>query len=170
MIMKSLLILFICFYPPTGTWNLVSLRLQLDQAANSKAMAEKLNDQLRNVNEKSLPILIGFKAISEMVMCKHLINPISKVSHFKKGRHLLETAISASPRNPELSFFRFTTQSNVPALLNYKSDLNSDKAVLINYLKLGGTKADPDLFKRIKAYMLGSKFCSAQEIRLIRSL
>ncbi|MDB5020786.1 MAG: hypothetical protein JWQ28_1913 [Pedobacter sp.] len=170
MILKSLLSLIICFYFAPGTWNLLSLRLQLDQAANSKVLAEKFNDQFRNVNEKSLPILLGYKAISELVMCKHLINPISKLSHFRKGRNLLEIAIAASPKNPELSFFRFTTQSNVPALLNYKSDINTDKAVLINFLRSGGTKADPDLFKRIKNYMLSSKFCTAQEIRLIEGL
>jgi hypothetical protein len=170
MIIKSLLTLFICLYTVPGTFDLVSLRLQLDQAANSRAMAEKFSNQFRNINEKSLPILIGFKAISEMVICKHQVNPISKLSHFRKGRNLLELAIAASPRNPELSFFRFTTQSNVPALLNYKSDLQQDKAVLIAYLRSAGTKTDADLFKRIKNYLLVSKYCSPQEINLIRSL
>jgi hypothetical protein len=170
MIIKSLLTLFICLYMTPGTWNLLNLRLQLDQAANNKAMAEDFNHQFRYVNEKSLPILLGFKGISEMIICKHLINPISKLWHFRKGRQYLETAIAASPKNPELCFFRFTTQSNVPAFLNYKSDLRADKAVLINYLKLGATKDDPDLFKRIKNYMLGSQYCSQQEIKLIKGL
>jgi hypothetical protein len=170
MIIKSLLTLLICFYMKSDTLNLLSLRLQLDQAANSKVSAEKFNNQLSNVNEKSLPILIGFKAISEMLLCKHTFNPLSKVWHFRKGRQLLETAIAASPKNPELSFFRFTTQSNVPALLNYRSDIIADKAVLINYLIKSGTKTDPDLFKRIKNYLLGSTHCSPQEIRLIRTL
>jgi hypothetical protein len=170
MIFKSLLTLFICLHMASGSLNLLNLRLQLDQAANNKALAEKFNDQFKNVNNKSLPILLGFKAISEMVLCKHLINPISKLSHFRKGKQYLETAIAASPRNPELSFFRFTTQSNVPTLLNYKADLNADKGVLINYLKSPGTNPDLDLFKRIRNYMLTSKYCSAEEIRLIKSL
>lgn len=154
----------------SGTVNLVSLRQQLDGAANNKALAEKFNDQFKNVSENSMPILLGFKAISEMVLCKHVVSPISKLSHFRKGKRLLEAAIAASPENPELCFFRFTTQSNVPALLNYSSDIQADKRVLINALKTGAIKADPDLFKRIKSYMLTSKYCTSQEITLLKSL
>jgi hypothetical protein len=168
--LKPLITLILCLFMNPGTVNLVSLRQQLDGAANDKALAEKFNDQFKNVNERSLPILQGFKAISEMVLCKHVISPISKLSHFKKGKRLLESAIAASPENPELCFFRFTTQSNVPSLLNYSSDIQADKQVLINALKSGSIKGDPDLFKRIRNYMLSSKYCTAQEITILKRL
>lgn len=168
MIFKSLL--FLCLSFTSGALDLISLRRQLDQAANSRAQAENFNNQFRNISEKSSAILIGYKAISEMMLCKHLSNPISKLSHFRKGRRLLEIAIIAAPTNPELRFFRFTTQSNIPSLLNYSSDLDVDKALLINYLRTSGTNTDPDLFNRIKNYLLSSKFCSAKEIKLIKSL
>lgn len=170
MIVKPLLTLILCLFMNSGTVNLVSLRQQLDGAANDKALAEKFNAQFKNISEKSQPILLGFKAISEMVLCKYVISPLSKLSHFKKGKRLLEAAIAASPENPELCFFRFTTQSNVPGLLNYSSNLQEDKRVLINALKSGAIKSDPDLFKRIKRYMLSSKYCTAQEITLLKSL
>ena len=170
MIVKPLLTLILCLFMNSSTVNLVSLRQQLDGAANDKALAEKFNAQFKNVSEKSLPILQGFKAISELLLCKHVFSPISKVSHFKKGKRMLEAAIAASPENPELCFFRYTTQSNVPGLLNYSSDLQADKRVLINALRNGSIKGDPDLFKRIKNYMLSSKYCTAQEITLLKSL
>lgn len=170
MILKPFLTLILCLFMNSGTVNLVSLRKQLDGAANNKALAEKFNEQFKNISEKSQPILVGFKAISELVLCKHVLSPISKLSHFKKGKRLLEAAIAASPENPELCFFRFTTQSNVPSLLNYSSDLQADKRVLINALRSGAIKGDPDLFKRIKNYMLSSKQCTAQEITLLKSL
>lgn len=162
--------MFVCLFFVSGTPDLLSLRRQLDQAANDRSVAEKFNNQFKNVNVNSLPILLGYKGISEMIMCKHVTNPISKLSHFRKGRNLLETALAASPGNPELSFFRYTTQSNVPALLNYSSDLQEDKSVLINYLRTTGTKSDPDLFNRIKNYLLRSKTCSTREIQLLKSL
>jgi hypothetical protein len=165
-----LLILWQLTYSP-GTMNLVDLRLQLDQAANNKVKAQQFNDRFKQVTEAGQPVLVGFKAISELILCKHVFSPISKLSHFRKGRGLLEKAIAASPKNPELSYFRYTTQSNVPALLNYSGNIYQDKGVLINYLKSSGSKAaDPDLYNRIRSYMLGSKYCTAEELKLIKTL
>jgi hypothetical protein len=159
-----------CLFIDSSKVDLPQLRAKLEQAANDKDLAKKFSDQFKNIGERSPAILVGFKAISEMILAKHSFNPISKVSHFKKGRNLLESAIAASPKNPELCFFRFTTQSNVPALLNYKSDLNADKTILINYLRSSATKTDADLFKRIKNYLLISPYCNAQERNMIKSL
>jgi hypothetical protein len=154
-----------------GTLNLVELRQQLDEAANNKTKAEQFNARFKNVTEAAQPILVGFKAISELILCKHVFSPISKLSHFRKGRNLLEKAIAASPNNPELSFLRYTTQSNVPSLLNYSGNLFQDKAVLVNYLRSATAKAaDPDLYQRVKSYMEASKYCTPQEVKLIKSL
>jgi hypothetical protein len=154
-----------------GTLNLVELRQQLDQAANSKVKAQQFNERFKQVTEGGQPILVGFKALSELILCKHVFSPISKLAHFRKGRNLLEKAIAASPNNPELSFLRFTTQSNVPSLLNYSGNIMQDKSVLINYLRSTTSKAaDPDLYQRVKSYLQESKFCTAGEVKLIKSL
>jgi hypothetical protein len=79
------------------------------------------------------------------------------------GKKLLESAIQKDLRNIELRFFRFSTQSNVPALLNYSSNINEDKMILMNYLKISSSTTDKDLYQRIKSYMLKSTYCSASE-------
>lgn len=169
--MKITLLLWLSFNLNAGSPTLPELRQQLDKAANNKDAAEKLYEQFKPVKDNAAPIMVGFKALSELILCKHVFSPVSKLSHFKKGKRLLELAIAAAPRNAELIFFRFTTQSNVPSLLNYSDNLNEDRLLLLNYLQNPASKAaDPDLFKRIKSYLLSSKLCTEQEIRRIKSL
>jgi tetratricopeptide (TPR) repeat protein len=74
-----------------------------------------------------------------------------------------KAALEKDPKNIELRFFRFSTQSNVPALLNYSSNINEDKMILMNYLKINNSITDKDLYQRIKSYMLKSTYCSASE-------
>jgi hypothetical protein len=171
MMMKITLLLFISFHLNENRLALPGLRQQLGRAANNKAEAEKFYDRFKTVKEDAAPIMVGFRALSELILCKHVFSPVSKLSHFKKGKRLLELAISREPKNAELIFFRFTTQSNVPSLLNYSDNLNPDRLLLISYLENSSSKAaDPDLFKRIRSYLLSSKLCTEQEIKRIRRL
>lgn len=156
----------------TSGTDLVELRKQLDQAANNSRIADQLNDRLKELDEKKAePVMLGFKAISNMILAKHAFNPMSKVSHFKKGKRILESAIARDPKNPELIFFRYTTQVNVPAMLNYSSNLTTDRRLLVEFLE-SASKApkDVDLYKRIKKYLLTNKPGTKAESDLLKSL
>ncbi len=143
-------------------------RKLLDQSARSSDTADQFYEQCKTIKEDSAPILLGFRAMSEILMCKHVHNPVSKLSHFKSGKRLLDYAISRAKDNPELIYFRFTTQSNVPFLLNYHSNLETDKVALIDYL--GKEITDRELHSRIRAYLLNSKYCSAAEKEFLKTL
>jgi hypothetical protein len=171
MMTKLTLLLLLSFNLNYKPADLKPLRQQLDRAADNKDEAQKFYERFKPVKENATPIMVGFKALSELILCKHVFSPVSKIAHFKKGKRLLELAIAAAPTNAELIFFRFTTQSNVPSLLNYSSNLNEDRLLLIRYLQDGSLKAaDADLFKRVKSYLLSSTLCTAQEIKSIKSL
>jgi len=164
--MIKILILILGLQIAGSNTNLVEMRKQLDLAANDSKVADQFSRQLKNLDEnKAAPVMIGFKAISEMIQAKHAFNPVSKVSHFKKGKRLLELAISKDPRNPELVFFRYTTQVNVPGMLNYNANLEGDRQVLVNFLK-----ADADLHRRIKKYLTTDKPGSKAETEMLKNL
>lgn len=80
-------------------------------------------------------LLKGYKAMSQIMLCKHTANVFSKLYYFNKGKALLEQAINQEPNNTELIFFRYITQRKVPALLNYSSNKVADKQKLLAYLK-----------------------------------
>ena len=170
--MIKILFLFIGLQMMTTNSDLTEMRKQLDLAANDSKVADKFNDRFEDLDEKTAPpVMLGFKAISEMIQAKHAFSPISKVSHFKKGKRLLELAISKAPGSPELIFFRYTTQVNVPAMLNYSANVKSDRQLLVNFLKTDAkAPKDTDLHRRIKKYLISDKPGSATEVEMLKKL
>lgn len=150
--------------------DLLAYRKILDRSLDNKKIANQFYEQFKPVTEYDDPLLIGFKAMSEFMQCKHLLNPMSRLSHFNKGRDLLEAAIKREKGAAELIFFRFTTQSTVPALLRYSDNIQEDKLYLINFLKQVDGLKDKDLLHRIKAYLLINKYTTAAEKAVIKTL
>lgn len=150
--------------------DIITYRGMMDKAVENKTAALKFYAELKNVNENDIPVMVGFRGMSEFLLCKHLTNPFSRMSHFNKGKELLETAISRSKDNPELLLFRLTTQNSVPSILKYNNHISEDKTALIGYLKRTPANGDVLLYQRVKKYLLSSKKCSAEEIALIKTL
>lgn len=167
--MKLMLLLYISMH--LFATDLSAYRRMLDQSLEDEDAADRFYTQFKGVKEDSEPVMVGFRAMSEFMRCKHLLNPLSRLSHFNKGRKLLEAAIKRERLDPELIFFRLSTQSNVPALLNYKMNINEDKLLLLKYVKAGvSVGTDKVLFNRIKAYLLVNQYCSSEEKAMIKSL
>lgn len=115
---------------PVDSKTISTLRkLYLDAAVKKESL-----DQLKSVLDKTTdndPVLNGYRGCSLMIEANYLINPISKLNYFNKGKEILEKAIKASEDNVELRFLRFTIQSECPSILGYSDDLKSDKEFLI---------------------------------------
>jgi hypothetical protein len=161
------MLLLVNIVPVNQQPDLVSYRKLMDKAATDSDTAESLYSLCKKINVTDDPVHVGIRAMSEILMCKHVFNPVSKLSHFNRGKKLLDQAISRSKTAPELYFFRFATQSNVPSILKYSSNLDADKAILLKYLK--SKPADKDLHQRVKTFMLNSKYCNSQEKEIIKT-
>jgi len=146
-------------------------KLLYDSYAN-ESVARKFHKETRFITNTHAPILQGFKSMSEFMLCAHLSAPWEQLSLFYKGKNQLEAAIKSDPHNAELRYFRFITQTNVPSFLGYKSDIESDKIVLVAFLKAnsGRLERDNDLFIRVKEYLLQTSSCNENEKKLIRNL
>lgn len=166
--MRLVLLLLFVFY--TSVPELNACRKMLDQSLDDDKAANQFYNQLKNVKQTDTPVMVGFQAMSEFMLCKHMLNPVSRVRHFNRGKKLLESALQRDPHAAELHYFRLTTQSNVPALLRYSSNIKADKNFLISYLKNEQAHADHELYKRIKNYLLINPYCSAEEKNLIKTL
>jgi hypothetical protein len=126
------------------------VRLKFHNATSSEKACKDLISQLEPYNETNNPLLMGYKAGATMIMAKHVVNPFTKLSYFKKGKSMLEKAISVDAKNIELRFLRYTIQTNVPSFLGYKTNVSSDHLFLtrsVNSLK------DSQLKKIINAYL-----------------
>lgn len=133
------------------TPNISDVRLMLHQATNNEDVCNKMIKMLNPYNEDNNPLLLGYRGGAIMIMAKHAFNPFSKLSYFKKGKNILESAIRVDNTNVELRFLRYTIQTSVPSFLNYSSEKKSDKLFLSKSLS---DLKDPELKKIINAYLL----------------
>ncbi len=148
-----------------------SLLWQLFQkSAKSSASAIELHAISKNFNEDSQPILIGYRGISNMMLCNYYNNPVSKLSHFKEGKKWLDLSIKKDSNSVELKFFRFTCQVNTPAILGYKSNINSDKLLLINYLIKNKNLNQEIIYQNIFSFLISCDNCSKEEKKLLLNL
>lgn len=110
------------------------VRVLFHKAESSQKVCIELMKLLEPYNEMNNALFLGYRASATIMMAKHLINPFSKLSYFKKGKLLLEKAIKFDRKNVELRFLRYTIQSNVPSFLNYSDDKENDKLFLLQSL------------------------------------
>lgn len=123
----------------------------LHNATSNEEACTKMISLLAPFNETNNPLLFGYRGGATMLMAKHAFNPFSKLSYFKKGKLMLESAINADQTNVELRFLRYTIQTNVPGFLNYNSDKNLDRTFISQSLpKL----KDQELKKIISEFLL----------------
>ena len=113
---------------------LPQIRTMYIKANDNENACKELLALLKPYDESNNPLYLGYKAGATMIMAKHSINPINKLSWFNKGKKMLETAIKADNKDVELRCLRFGIQSNIPSFLSYKQDISTDKKfILLSY-------------------------------------
>ncbi|MCB2221798.1 MAG: hypothetical protein KQI35_15495 [Bacteroidetes bacterium] len=132
--------------------------------------AEELTKTLDEPFVVNDAVLMAYKgaALTTMANCKKM--PTGKLSVFNKGKDWIEKAVVLDPENIEVRFIRFTVQTNVPEFLKY-DDRESDKKFILENLTLQKLSAkDPDLEKRIVAYLMESGNLTEEEQEKIEFL
>lgn len=137
-------------------------KLYLDAAVKKESF-----DQLKSVLDKTTdndPVLNGYRGCTLMIEANYLLNPISKLNYFNKGKEILEKAIKVNDDNIELRYLRFTIQSECPSILGYSDDLKLDKEFLLKKTK---SLTDVALKKNIISFLKNSdKLTKAEKMKL----
>lgn len=152
--------------------DLSTLRGYMASANTNESEAKLFYKHTRNFTEKSTALEQGFKAMSELIMCNHVSNPFTKFSYFKKGKILLEKAITQDLKNIELRFIRYCVQTNAPSIVDYNDKINDDKKILFSYLVNNSEqkKRDEELFQNVKSFLLQSKNCTTAEKNILKEI
>ncbi|GGH67228.1 hypothetical protein HNQ91_001699 [Filimonas zeae] len=128
-LMLTLLLMAGSFYraeEPT----LSTVRTLLKKAADDKASCKQLISLLQPYTAQNNPLMYGYYGVATMAQAKHAFNPVTKLSHFKKGKGMLNDAIAQDGNNTELRMLRYAAQKQAPSFLNYKEHLREDEAFL----------------------------------------
>lgn len=148
------------------TPGIAEVRQLYARSVSDEKSCVELIARLESFNENNHPLYAGYRAAATMVMAKHVFNPFSKFSYFKKGRNLLEKAISKSKGDIELRFLRFSIQTHLPGFLDYNDDIGIDKAFI---MKGFPALADLALRQNIASFLKNSDEVTAAEKKWIAS-
>jgi len=139
---------------------IIELRNLYYKATTEEVFSQKFLKIVGQIDGNATPLLKGYKGVAEIVSARYYTNPYNKWNAFRKGRELLENAISADTANVELKFLRFCIQTNIPAILCYYQDKKEDKKYLIRKY---ATINDADLKQKVHQYLWDHGNCSRDE-------
>lgn len=161
--MKRFLTITLFFYSmasPAQELPIEEVRSLYQQAALEKKACEQLIDALSAVQLETNPLLFGYRGSATMMMAQYVLNPVSKLSNFYKGKNMLDEAIQADQENLELRFLRFAAQTEAPAMLGYRSEIEQDKKLILSSLPASD---DLSLKQLIVGFLVKSDFLDKQE-------
>jgi hypothetical protein len=128
--------------PDVQIWrNLYRQALDAEGAsAMSLALANHLQEQPEDVMAQ------GFYATAMLMTAQHAWNPLEKLELFQSWKPRLERAIEQAPKesNADLLFLRIGVQAHVPALLDYRDDMASDRLLVEQAMREGYWSIDPE--------------------------
>ena len=99
-------------------------------SAISSEDLNKVDDQLKILEEMSIPEKEGFTGALLMKKAGIVKSVKNKLNLFKVGNHKLEDAIRQDSLNTEYRFLRLIIQENAPNILNYNKDKKNDSVFI----------------------------------------
>ena len=119
----SLLILFF-FNIQKDKSDLEFVRSNYNKAVVDKDLCALMIKDLQKSDNES--IALAYLGGLETVWAKHVLNPISKLKTFNKGKRKIEQAVQKEPENIEIRFIRLSVQKHAPSFLGYNKNIEED--------------------------------------------
>jgi hypothetical protein len=165
---KTLLVIFLFFtaeaYAAADKIDIRQVRALYKKSATSKKACTELSVLLSRSGHGN-PLLLGYKGSNVMMMAKYAFNPFTKMSHFKKGKEMLEKAVRLDSKNVELRLLRFVNQTNAPSFLAYNDHVETDKKFILAHLASPGEPGARDFIVTI---LQESKYLNSEEKQQIK--
>jgi len=145
--------------------NLAQVRKAYIAAAKSEANAEKFASIVASVKkEDDNKLFVAYKGCALTLQSKHSNYLPDKITLMKEGAAFLDHAAAADPQNIEIRMIRLSVQENVPFIVNYRDNIEEDKAlILANF-----TKAPKEVRAHVGNYIKLSDGFSREEKALAK--
>ena len=147
-------LLFLCsVYMVNGN----AAKAGFDKSAFYNAMAsdnmDAINTQLSVIKGSSIPEKEAYEGVLLMKKAGLVKKANEKLNLFKSGRLKLETAIKKDKTNAEFSFLRLIIQEHAPKVVDYRSNIENDVALIRSNFKT----MPPEVQQAINDYSKKSK-------------
>ncbi len=138
--------------------NLAEIRKAFPSAATSEISAKAFASKLADVTLEDKTIT-AYKGASITMVSRFKKKVSEKISTFKEGSKLIESAVASEPNNIEIRLIRLSIQENVPGIVKYKMNIKDDAAFILKHFK----EQNNILKDYIRSFVLQSKSFSAEE-------
>ena len=129
--------------------DMAEVRYLFTVAEKSEKSCKELLEATEGYTMDYAPLTYAYHAAAEMTMANHVTWPGTKLSHFNKGKKMLEKVIGKYPKKVELRYIRFAVQYGSPSFLGYRDDLDTDRNfVLANLDNADVPKDHKELMKK----------------------
>lgn len=139
--MLIFLLSLIIQFQPQNTDLLREARKLFFEFEENKSTPEALYKLLSAEETSKSPVLTAYKGVARASSADAAFNPATKLSRFNEGKNLIEKALNLNPEDSEIRLLRLSVQVGAPIFLNYKSNIEEDRNLIIESLS-----KNPELF------------------------
>lgn len=147
---------------------IASLKINMTKAVDNSKLTDSIYIKLNKLPNKTAQIT-AYIAVLEALKAKHSWNPYNKVKYVKDAQNTFKSAIAADKDNLEIRFLRYSTEHYTPSFLGLSKNLDNDKKEIIRHYKNQNFGiADALLVKSIAKFMIASKRCTVEEVKVLQ--
>ncbi len=144
------------------------LKTQMVRAVDHARLTDSLFTSLDRMPDKTA-LLLAYTGTLEALRAKHAWNPYNKMKFVSRAMKTMGKAVSMEPENMEIRFMRFSIEHFTPGFLGFSKDLETDKKEIVkHYRNHNFGAADAALIKNAARFMIESKRCTAEEIKIFQ--
>ncbi|WP_231425942.1 hypothetical protein [Pedobacter sp. Leaf250] len=144
------------------------LKTDLVKAVESVKLTDSLHNKLSKLPNKT-GLITAYIGTLEALKAKHSWNPYNKIKYVKVSLKTMQNAINMDKENLEIRFMRFSIEHYTPSFLGFSKDLDVDrKEIIKHYQNRNFGIADEALIKNVAKFMIDSKRCTAEEIKILK--
>jgi hypothetical protein len=162
--MKALFLFTLFISIVVFTPKVSEIRADYSRSNGNKELIVKLHSVLSSVEKKDNKVLVAYKGAVLTAMAKYAKGKKDKKDFFKEGAELLEYAVEAQPNDIEIRTIRLSIQENAPKFLRYNSDIDNDKAFILNNFK---STSSLEVREFVKSYVSQSEGFTTDEKKLL---
>ncbi|MEJ2616913.1 MAG: hypothetical protein P8Z35_18305 [Ignavibacteriaceae bacterium] len=127
-----------------------------------------ITDNFSDTLSQYPPVILAYYGGVEALKAKHAFWPFNKLSHFNSSMDILKTAVKEEPDNLEIRFIRFSILDNVPGILGFSKERETDKDEIVFLLcNKDYSELNFKIQNNIIQYMLNSGRLSPEQINLL---
>jgi hypothetical protein len=150
-----------------GSYSLSKLRALYPKASAKEEIGRQFYARMASYQGNN-PVVLGYQAVSEAVMAKHVWSPYQKLKHVRNSGTIFRDALNKDPQNPEVRFLRFTVEYSIPRYLKMSENLAADREfVAQQLLRHPNSGIDQEGYILMRNFMLNGNHLTPAERGLL---